>query len=429
MSYFAMLLDKDFKSLSSGLYSQYPVSSFDLVRKAQEFDSMTVSFKKMENSKNGVYVGIYDQFGKLFYLSLCGIPQTSGSLTTVNAVDIRRVLNQEIYFSQTECKDSCASTYSVANYYKYVLSVPKSKLTSSYLGTDYDVDISMLVDSFPYVSGGEYDMSLVADGEDKVRNIWTMLQEWNSKLGIVVVAVFTIAPDEGKNHITLTAVPINRLMSFSLDDMECSLSYSTTKTNMARVFRYDMTLYGVYHLLSNNDISETVYSADGTTVASDNLGSQYTNDDTFGRYNGQNQYLGTYRNAYLSYPCICKDYIQDCESTDSADDQEKALTAAVANAKKSLSSNRFSDSVEISIDAALPQKTFSVLFTDESGNEREFYYPFEVMAKVNGYSNADKGHFKLLPVSKVETKFSSSGKIRKSITFGYLSDYAWLKGI
>jgi len=418
MNYFAVLMDKNFKSLSPDIYSQYPVRSMNLKRKSQDFDEMTISFKKMENSKNALYIGVFDQSGSLYYLAMCGIPVTKDKITTVNAVDIRRILNQEIYIPLSSfVNTSDATANSVRNYYQNLLEFIRSQI-GSYLGIDFEIDTTSLATSFPYSTA--YDMTKVSDGKDEIRNAWDLIQSWNLTLGITVLCEANLTPEENHKVIVIKALPVNMMLPFSLNDFDIDLSYSRINVNMSRAFSYDdknIPKYE-YHLLSNNDVVEHSHLSD-----------VYTDSDTFGTFNGINQYRGKTKSTFMMYPGRCKDFLDSSKDTDSADDKIKNLAQAKANALAELAKARYQDSVTISLDNSLARITFDGLFYDSGGNGRESWYPFETMGKVNGYSNADSDHFKLLPVSEIDANYTSTGKLSRSIVFGYLSDYAWLKGI
>jgi hypothetical protein len=241
----------------------------------------------------------------------------------------------------------------------------------------------------------------------------------------------SLNPETGYKKIEFVALPINMLISFSTNDFESVLSYSTTGVNMTQVLAYNdkTSVVERYCLLSNNDISETYYGADGT-IAQDNLDIAYTDSDTFGTFNGANQYKGMTRREFLTYPCVCKEFAPDVDSDATSDEISKAKAKATSDALNALDANRYQDSLSIKIDSAMAKRVFNCLFENETtGETYPFYYAFENVGKISGYLKADTEYFKLLPVSMIETKFDNSGLVSKTITFGYLSDYAWLKGI
>lgn len=228
---FVTLYNKKFEAIGSR--TTYLCNSWTLIRKAYEFDELTVKTKKIENSSSAVFVGLHEDKGALKYMGILGVPTTIAGITTIKAVDIRQILDQEVSIDLT-------AVHSVQELYEYLLGIPK---TLNVLGAAYKVD-----------ANETKELNLNEDTIDRskeIGNLWDTVQAVNMIYGCFV----SVEVNFVEHVITLKVKRITNVLSLKLEDFG-EAKVMNDKTTVNRVICTDGKTSYTFYLLNDDSILE-----------------------------------------------------------------------------------------------------------------------------------------------------------------------------
>lgn len=230
---FVVLYDKNFKAL--GKRTTYLCNSWKLTRKAFEFDELTITSQKIDYSSKVVFVGLHDQRGRLKYMALSGVPTTREGITTIKAVDIRQMLDQELEIDLT-------SVSTVSALYKYLLELPKNL---DVLGATYSVDVSA-TNNIAWK-----DDAIVRNKE--IGNLWDTIQAVN----MIYDCFIDVECDFETNSIVLKVKQIVNVLSLKLEDFgEAKVMNDNTCINRVICKSSSSTMTKTFYLLNDDSILE-----------------------------------------------------------------------------------------------------------------------------------------------------------------------------
>lgn len=228
---FVTLYNKKFEAIGSR--TTYLCNSWTLIRKAYEFDEFTVKTKQIENSTSAIFVGLHEDKGTLKYMGLLGVPTTLAGITTIKAVDIRQILDQEVNIDLTLIK-------TVQELYEYLLSIPK---TLNVLGATYKVDAN--------------DVKELNLNEDtitrskEIGNLWDTIQAVNMIYGCFVTSEVNFI----EHVITLKVKRLTNVLNLKLEDFG-EAKVMSDKTTVNRVVCTDGKTSYTFYLLNDDNILE-----------------------------------------------------------------------------------------------------------------------------------------------------------------------------
>lgn len=228
---FVTLYNKKFEAIGSR--TTYLCNSWTLIRKAYEFDELTVKTKKIENSAKAVFVGLHEDKGTLKYMGLIGVPTTLAGSTTIKAVDIRQILDQEVSIDLTSIKN-------VQELYKHLLGIPKNL---DVLGASYRIDASDVADM-------PLNEETITRGKE-IGNLWDTIQAVNMIYGCFV----TVEVDFVDQIIMLKVKRLINVLNLKLEDFG-EAKVMNDKTTINRVVCTDGKTSYTFYLLNDDSILE-----------------------------------------------------------------------------------------------------------------------------------------------------------------------------
>ena len=370
----ACLYDRQFKPL--GAWTQHVVSEWSLTRKAYEFDEFKLTCKGFENSRNACYIALFNNTGRIQYLSFCGIPVTKDELTTVSGIDCRQLFNQTIMLdlgarnANGEFKINSAKSL-----FKYLLNDrEKTEEDGLDLGIDYEVDTSDLT----VFSANDWKEEAISR-EKKVQELWKVIQTACNLYNVVVIAEAQVDAIENQYKLVFKVMRITEKKNIKLSDYDVRMSNTQNVVNRA--------------IATNGSDSKTYYLTNRYEVK------EYS----------------TNRKDRLYPPRIVTIYKDPTDYEDEAQEQGKtqeqvAFNEAKAEAIQKLNENRYKDKVTINLNTKLGSTLEDV--------------DFRYMGVINQYLPADyengaENTVKELPVMSIK----EDSKGNKSLTFGRLSDF------
>ena len=370
----ACLYDRQFKPL--GAWTQHVVSEWSLTRKAYEFDEFKLTCKGFENSRNACYIALFNNTGRIQYLSFCGIPVTKDELTTVSGIDCRQLFNQTIMLdlgarnANGEFKINSAESL-----FKYLLNDrEKTEEDGLDLGIDYEVDTSDLT----VFSANDWKEEAISR-EKKVQELWKVIQTACNLYNVVVIAEAQVDAIENQYKLVFKVMRITEKKNIKLSDYDVRMSNTQNVVNRA--------------IATNGSDSKTYYLTNRYEVK------EYS----------------TNRKDRLYPPRIVTIYKDPTDYEDEAQEQGKtqeqvAFNEAKAEAIQKLNENRYKDKVTINLNTKLGSTLEDV--------------DFRYMGVINQYLPADyengaENTVKELPVMSIK----EDSKGNKSLTFGRLSDF------
>lgn len=370
----ACLYDRQFKPL--GAWTQHVVSEWSLTRKAYEFDEFKLTCKGFENSRNACYIALFNNTGKIQYLSFCGIPVTKDELTTVSGIDCRQLFNQTIMLDLGARNASGEfKINSVKSLFKYLLNDrEKTEEDGLDLGIDYEVDTSDLT----VFSANDWKEEAISR-EKKVQELWKVIQTACNLYNVVVIAEAQVDAIENQYKLVFKVMRITEKKDIKLSDYDVRMSNTQNVVNRA--------------IATNGSDSKTYYLTNRYEVK------EYS----------------TNRKDRLYPPRIVTIYKDPTDYEDEAQEQGKtqeqvAFNEAKAEAIQKLNENRYKDKVTINLNTKLGSTLEDV--------------DFRYMGVINQYLPADyengaENTVKELPVMSIK----EDSKGNKSLTFGRLSDF------
>lgn len=370
----ACLYDRQFKPL--GAWTQHVVSEWSLTRKAYEFDEFKLTCKGFENSRNACYIALFNNTGKIQYLSFCGIPVTKDELTTVSGIDCRQLFNQTIMLDLgARNANGEFKINSVKSLFKYLLDDrEKTEEDGLDLGIDYEVDISDLT----VFSANDWKEEAISR-EKKVQELWKVIQTACNLYNVVVIAEAQVDAIENQYKLVFKAMRITEKKNIKLSDYDVRMSNTQNVVNRA--------------IATNGSDSKTYYLTNRYEVK------EYS----------------TNSKDRLYPPRIATIYKDPTDYEDEAQEQGKtqeqvAFNEAKAEAIQKLNENRYKDKVTINLNTKLGSTLEDV--------------DFRYMGVINQYLPADyengaENTVKELPVMSIK----EDSKGNKSLTFGRLSDF------
>lgn len=370
----ACLYDRQFKPL--GAWTQHVVSEWSLTRKAYEFDEFKLICKGFENSRNACYIALFNNTGKIQYLSFCGIPVTKDELTTVSGIDCRQLFNQTIMLD-LGARDANGEfkINSVKSLFDYLLdNREKTEEGGLDLGIDYKVDTSDLT----VFSTNDWKEEAISR-EKKVQELWKVIQTACNLYNVVVIAEAQVDAIENQYKLVFKVMRITEKKNIKLSDYDVRMSNTQNVVNRA--------------IATNGSDSKTYYLTNRYEVK------EYS----------------TNRKDRLYPPRIATIYKDPTDYEDEAQEQGKtqeqvAFNEAKAEAIQKLNENRYKDKVTINLNTKLGSTLEDV--------------DFRYMGVINQYLPADyengaENTVKELPVMSIK----EDSKGNKSLTFGRLSDF------
>lgn len=370
----ACLYDRQFKPL--GAWTQHVVSEWSLTRKAYEFDEFKLTCKGFENSRNACYIALFNNTGKIQYLSFCGIPVTKDELTTVSGIDCRQLFNQTIMLD-LGARDANGEfkINSVKSLFDYLLdNREKTEEGGLDLGIDYKVDTSDLT----VFSTNDWKEEAISR-EKKVQELWKVIQTACNLYNVVVIAEAQVDAIENQYKLVFKVMRITEKKNIKLSDYDVRMSNTQNVVNRA--------------IATNGSDSKTYYLTNRYEVK------EYS----------------TNRKDRLYPPRIATIYKDPTDYEDEAQEQGKtqeqvAFNEAKVEAIQKLNENRYKDKVTINLNTKLGSTLEDV--------------DFRYMGVINQYLPADyengaENTVKELPVMSIK----EDSKGNKSLTFGRLSDF------
>lgn len=370
----ACLYDRQFKPL--GAWTQHVVSEWSLTRKAYEFDEFKLTCKGFENSRNACYIALFNNTGRIQYLSFCGIPVTKDELTTVSGIDCRQLFNQTIMLDLgAKNANGEFKINSVKSLFKYLLNDrEKTEEDGLDLGIDYEVDTSDLT----VFSANDWKEEAISR-EKKVQELWKVIQTACNLYNVVVIAEAQVDAIENQYKLVFKVMRITEKKNIKLSDYDVRMSNTQNVVNRA--------------IATNGSDSKTYYLTNRYEVK------EYS----------------TNRKDRLYPPRIATIYKDPTDYEDEAQEQGKtqeqvAFNEAKAEAIQKLNENRYKDKVTINLNTKLGSTLEDV--------------DFRYMGVINQYLPADyengaENTVKELPVMSIK----EDSKGNKSLTFGRLSDF------
>ena len=370
----ACLYDRQFKPL--GAWTQHVVSEWSLTRKAYEFDEFKLTCKGFENSRNACYIALFNNTGRIQYLSFCGIPVTKDELTTVSGIDCRQLFNQTIMLDLgARNANGEFKINSVKSLFKYLLDDrEKTEEDGLDLGIDYEVDTSDLT----VFSANDWKEEAISR-EKKVQELWKVIQTACNLYNVVVIAEAQVDAIENQYKLVFKVMRITEKKNIKLSDYDVRMSNTQNVVNRA--------------IATNGSDSKTYYLTNRYEVK------EYS----------------TNRKDRLYPPRIVTIYKDPTDYEDEAQEQGKtqeqvAFNEAKAEAIQKLNENRYKDKVTINLNTKLGSTLEDV--------------DFRYMGVINQYLPADyengaENAVKELPVMSIK----EDSKGNKSLTFGRLSDF------
>lgn len=425
MAYFVKLLDRGFNVIGSENWTktQYTVQSFNLNMKSFEFDEFSLVCEEIRNSDKAVYCGLYDSSGYLIYFAYCGIPVIRNHMTYITAFDLRKILSQDIPINQ---EDKSSANIRAAKMLKRIEDAIHMYCGSKSAFSFSCDELGELDIKFPYT---------LLTQKFTVCNSWKLIQK-----------ICTYCQIEVRPSVNLEAGSISfvfraarQLLSLNLRDYENSLSYDKFHVNEAYGFSIMQNQDGSfqlpslhYHkiLLANDDIidySEIENSAQSTV---------YTDNSPFANYAGKCIYSGISKADFRITPVVAESFIAEIDYADKR--YTEKIDDLCAKVNECLEKRRYQQSVTIPLNTKRSiVDIYNRLFLDSDGNI-DYSRPFTFFGKIYNYNEAEyrtteiNGRhgietFKCLPVSGVQLSFSSTGKLNTSISFGYLSEFWFLR--
>lgn len=370
----ACLYDRQFKPLGS--WTQHVVSEWSLTRKAYEFDEFKLTCKGFENSRNACYIALFNNTGKIQYLSFCGIPVTKDELTTVSGIDCRQLFNQTIMLDLgARNANGEFKINSVRSLFDYLLNDrEKTEEGGLDLGIDYKVDTSDLT----VFSTNDWKEEAISR-EKKVQELWKVIQTACNIYNVVVIAEAQIDAIENQYKLVFEVMRITEKKNIKLSDYDVRMSNTQNVVN--RAIATNGTDIKTYYLTNKYEVKE--YS----TNSKDRL------------------YPPRIATIYKN-PTDYKDEAQEQGKTQ----EQVAFNEAKAEAIQNLNENRYKDKVAINLNTKLGSTLEDV--------------DFRYMGVINQYLPADyengaENTIKELPVMSIK----EDSKGNKSLTFGRLSDF------
>lgn len=370
----ACLYDRQFKPL--GAWTQHVVSEWSLTRKAYEFDEFKLICKGFENSRNACYIALFNNTGKIQYLSFCGIPVTKDELTTVSGIDCRQLFNQTIMLDLgAKNANGEFKINSVKSLFEYLLNDrEKTEEDGLDLGIDYEVDTSDLT----VFSANDWKEEAISR-EKKVQELWKVIQTACNLYNVVVIAEAQVDAIENQYKLVFKVMRITEKKNIKLSDYDVRMSNTQNVVNRA--------------IATNGSDSKTYYLTNRYEVK------EYS----------------TNSKDRLYPPRIATIYKDPTDYEDEAQEQGKtqeqvAFNEAKAEAIQKLNENRYKDKVTINLNTKLGSTLEDV--------------DFRYMGVINQYLPADyengaENTVKELPVMSIK----EDSKGNKSLTFGRLSDF------
>lgn len=377
---FACLYDKNLKAL--GAWSTYATTKWSLVRKAYEFDEVSVTTRVMENSLRAMYIGLHNDDGSLKYLAFAGKPTTNNGLTTYKGTDLRQIFKQTMTIdlrtvgTQNIFDQGSGSLLKtkLMQFYEYLIGLP---LTLAFNGfsTEEDpepedtyqirfkIDTSDLAEhpngpeEFDYGWRESWVLREIANG-----NVWDTIQNLNMMYDCYLEFIVNLTT----RTITCKVRRIYELISFKLSDFNESKIINDTSVTNRVIVRFkadDDDEVGVYY--------DTIY-----LQTDDNLNNEAHIDEN-----------------KIIYPPRVETILG--ETSDEAE----------AKAVQKLLANRFQGKVEINTDGAMGYLLRKL--------------DLNTFADIYGYNAADNSTKRRLPAMYISE--DQTGKMK--VAFGRLEQY------
>ena len=371
------LFDKDYLAL--GKRATYHASAWSLRMATVEMDSFTATCQEIENSVNALFVGLFEDTGRLKYLAFSGAPKTERGVTSINGRDLKWIFRQKRRLNYSSYAIN-ASTATIATWVSYLLSLPKSENDPNgrpSCGLSYSVDVSAMPSTRLYNTGYEIPKF------DAIGDVWEELVRAMNIFGFVIETIFTYTnTGSAIGSITFKAKPISKTYDIRLSDFDHP-KVRDDASGVNRSIAYQITKVKDS---DGNETGETTVDASCTyVIVSKSDGTEEI----------KSSLLTTDKPLYPSRMVAYED-----------EDFDKAKSKAV----EELTKNLYNASVELNCGAPLAK------YLVEASEGLAIY------GKIYGYNAADLTTYRVLPLQwKSE---DSKGNVK--MCFGRLDDYKYL---
>ncbi|MCU7522499.1 MAG: hypothetical protein HF308_15395 [Ignavibacteria bacterium] len=234
---FYVLFDKNFVAL--GNKKTYPVESWSLRKRANEFDELKITGMVVDSNIEPVYVTLNDDNGHIKYIALSGNPEIKDGKATINAVDLKTILNTEGVIDLTGLTEL------------NTLSDLYTKVFAGLYSHNKNFGYSLRFDFLESDTLNVDPTSIVA--EISVANIWKTIQNVNAFYGTFLEFSANMATKE----LIITVKRINNRIGINPDDFNV-LNHTKITSGTNKVVAGDKTLTAatvkVYYLLNDNTV-------------------------------------------------------------------------------------------------------------------------------------------------------------------------------
>ncbi len=245
------LFDKNFKALGSSdtfVGTQHTTKTWSLKRRAYEFDDFSVTCRGFRDSKNACFVGLYTDEGSLKYVCFCGIPKTSGELTTITGIDCRNIFNQTVPVNL-----GSSTITSLKTLYEFLL---KTALGNLNIGISYEVQYVDISEE-TWTDPGQY-IEQTLD----TRNIWELIQATNSRFDKIVVTSWKVDEDTNTYVLVFKVKNISESTTIKLSDYDVKTTRTNNITNIAIASTEDFKQSAIYYLTNDNQVLQATATSD-----------------------------------------------------------------------------------------------------------------------------------------------------------------------
>lgn len=236
---FFVLYDKNLQAL--GKRKTYPVQSWSLKRKMQDFDSLEITGYPVEFDVNeAMFVSLNDDKGKVIYSALAGVKSVKNNTTIINASDLKTLFNNEIVIDFTSTFNSIADVYF---YLIEQLILQNVNFLGNVIAT-ITIDVSD-------ISSVKFDSTSIIQ-EKAVGNVWETILGLNNYYDLYL----SIDIDYIDSNINLYVKrqKVNTI-TIKKEDFNIDLSQKiSTSTNRIICYDDELTEKYSYYLLDDNSV-------------------------------------------------------------------------------------------------------------------------------------------------------------------------------
>jgi hypothetical protein len=217
------------------------VENWSLRRRANEFDELKITGMAVDSNIEPVYVTLNEDNGHIKYFALSGNPEIKDGKATINAVDLKTILNTEGVIDLTGLTE--LST----------LSDLYTKVFAGLFSHNKNFGYSLRFDFLESDSLNVDPSSIVA--EVSVANVWKTVQNINSFYGTYL----EFTADMATKELIITVKRISTRLGLNPEDFNV-INHTRITSGTNKVIAGDKSLTAatlkVYYLLNDNTIVE-----------------------------------------------------------------------------------------------------------------------------------------------------------------------------